>query len=271
MSADIGPVADELYGLPAAEFTAARDLRAAAAKQAGDRELAAEIKKLRRPTASAWLTNHLVRARADEIATLLRVGDGLRAAQAELAGDELRRLSQEGQKVVLALGREARRLATEAGQAPAEGTVREVEDTLHAALADPAAGEAVRSGRLTTALHYSGFGPVDISGAVAAPAARAAPTPAARAAPTPAKKAAAAKAELTEARAGRVEQERRVSKAWKQRERVTARIAEMEDHLQQLRAQEREAAGELREAERSLRAAERRVAGAEAASGGQTG
>ncbi|MDT7789635.1 MAG: hypothetical protein QOF58_8054, partial [Pseudonocardiales bacterium] len=44
---DLKPVADELYGLPPKEFTAARN---AAAKQADDKDLAKAIADLRKPT-----------------------------------------------------------------------------------------------------------------------------------------------------------------------------------------------------------------------------
>ncbi len=167
MTTDIGAVADELYGLPAGEFTAARDRAAAVARQAGDREVAATIKKLRRPTVSAWAVNRLARDQADEVTRLLDAGAALRQAQANLDAEELRRLTQEGQHLVGDLARQARQAAGDAGQAVSEAAYRELEATLHAALADPEAGEAVRSGRLTRPLQYSGFGPVDVADAVA--------------------------------------------------------------------------------------------------------
>jgi hypothetical protein len=52
-----------------------------------------------------------------------------------------------------------------------------VEETLRAALADPAAANAVRSGRLTTSLRYAGFGELDVSDVVALPTARPAAVP----------------------------------------------------------------------------------------------
>ena len=182
-------IAQELYGLPMSEFTAARDREAAAARQAGDRALAGELKKLRRPTSGAWLTNQLVRQRGDDVAALLHLGAALRDAQARLATGDLRRLSQQGQQLVTALGREARQLGRDAGQRVGEGAVREVEDTLHAALADPAASDAVRAGRLTSALSYAGFGSVDVSGVAPSEADAGAPsraTPAPRPGRTPA-------------------------------------------------------------------------------------
>ena len=169
MTADVGAIADELYGLPTRDFTAGRDRIAAETRRAGDRALATAIKQLRRPTATAWSANQLVRQRCDEIAHLLEVGVALRDAQTRLAGDDLRRLTQEGQRLVTDLGRQARQLAADAGQSLSEEAVRELEETLHAALADPAASDALRSGHLTVALHYSGFGLVDLPTAPGSP------------------------------------------------------------------------------------------------------
>ena len=64
----VAEVADELYALTPAEFTAARDERARQVRAAGQRDEAAAIKKLARPTASAWLVNQLGQggARSDD-------------------------------------------------------------------------------------------------------------------------------------------------------------------------------------------------------------
>lgn len=167
-----GAVADELYGLSPRNFVAVRDTRAADARRSGDRSLAAEIKALRRPTTSAWLANCLVRERDDDIGRLLELGAAMREAQTLLAGEDLRQLSRRRHQTVRALSGEARRLASDAGTTVSEDVVRELEGTLEAALADAAAGEVLRAGRLTTALDYSGFAPVDLDGAVATAAAK---------------------------------------------------------------------------------------------------
>ncbi|MGE5135972.1 MAG: hypothetical protein ACM32E_24060 [Gemmatimonadota bacterium] len=169
MQAELAEAADELYALPPGEFRAARDERADRARAAGDRELAGAIRKLRRPTVSAWLVNRLVRDAGDRVGELLALGGELRDAQDALAGDRLRELSGRRRSLVPALAREARRLADEAGQPVSDQAERELTGTLEAALADPAAAEAVRSGRLATALSYAGLGGTDAFAAVAAP------------------------------------------------------------------------------------------------------
>jgi hypothetical protein len=162
-------VVDELYGLDAAEFVATRDGRAREARGAGDRALADEIKALKRPSVAAWVVNTLVRQRPREIERLFGFGLSFREAQANLAGDELRRLGRQRHQVLGALGQEARRLAEERGQSVSQAVQREVESTLDAALTDEGAADAVRSSRLLRSLSHAGMGPVDLSGAVAAP------------------------------------------------------------------------------------------------------
>jgi hypothetical protein len=166
----VAEVADELYGLSPAEFTAARDERARQARAAGQRDEAAAIKKLARPTASAWLVNQLTRSAPEEMARLVSVGTALEEAQRRLAGERLRELSSERRQVMNELLPHATEIARQAGQPVSAATMGEVRATLEAALADAGARAAVRSGRLTKALAYAGLGEVDLSAAVALPA-----------------------------------------------------------------------------------------------------
>lgn len=161
--------ARELYALPAEEFTAARNARAKAAKAAGDRTLAAAIAALPRPSAAAWVLNQLARRRATEVEALLDLGGRLRAAHAALDADRIRALGTERHQQVAALARASRALAAELGRPVSDAVEREIEGTLGAAVATAEAGEAVRSGRLTKALSYAGFGAVDLTGVLAVP------------------------------------------------------------------------------------------------------
>lgn len=153
----LAAVAGELYGLGLSEFTAARDARARKARESGDRELAAQIKALRRPTLVAWLCNQLVRAHPDELGPLLALGAALRAATEQLDGRQLRELSVQQRTVVAALVAQARTLAHAAGQPVSADVERGLEDTVLAVLADPVAAEAFAAGQLTTGLRPSGF------------------------------------------------------------------------------------------------------------------
>lgn len=166
----VADVADELYSLTPAEFTAARDERAKAARTTGQRELAAAIKKLARPTSSAWLVNQLTRAAAAQMARLFEVGEALGEAQRALAGDRLRELAAERRQAVSDLLPVASELAERAGQPASQPVLLEVRATLEAALADPDARSAVRTGQLTKSLAYAGLGEVDLTAALAVPA-----------------------------------------------------------------------------------------------------
>jgi hypothetical protein len=288
----LAEVADELYALPPAEFIAARDERARAARTAGRREDAAAIRKLARPTTSAWLVNQLGRDSPAELARLFEVAEALQEAQRTLAGDRLRELSARRRKVVTELIPVAAAVAREAGQPASQPVLDEVRATLEAALADPDAREAVRSGRLTRALAYAGLGEIDLSAAAALTAAgpgrRGAPAAGSRpgraghgvaerdreapglAAADPAARAAAAVAAAQSAAASAAEAvtaaEREQSAIVEQRQFLRRRISHLEGELAQTREEDARLAADAQRAERThdtatrdLRAAERRL------------
>ncbi|MEV6793237.1 hypothetical protein AB0M87_14825 [Streptomyces sp. NPDC051320] len=145
---DLDAVADELYGLRPDDFTATRNERARTARAADDRPLARQISKLRRPSLSAWASNLLVREHPEEIEPLIQLGAGLRQAHQDLDGEQLRELSGQQRSLISALSRQAGHLAAEAGHPISEDAQREVENTLHAVLADPQAARDWAKGRL---------------------------------------------------------------------------------------------------------------------------
>jgi hypothetical protein len=195
----------------------------------------------------------------------------MRAAQTQLAGDEIRRLSQQRRQVVVELARAARRLAADAAQAVSEEAARELEATLEVALAEPAAGEAVRSGRLTAALKSSGLGSLDFADEAAAPA-KAGRTSTRTAVPRPSKRHESArndqlaKAELVlqeaedalnAAQASLTELARRESAAREEHGRVREALTAAETELVRLQREESAAAATLRETEKASEAAGR--------------
>ena len=149
-------VADELYGLRPEEFTGARAAAEKEARAGGDRELAAAVKALRRPAVAAWAVNLLGRHRSELLTQVVSLGESLRQAQAQLQGDELRELTRQRRRLVAAVTAEAREVAESEGQRLSEPAVRQVEETLQAAMADPGAAEAVLSGLLTQPLSSTG-------------------------------------------------------------------------------------------------------------------
>ncbi len=154
-------IADRLYGLDPAQFTAARDQ--AAREHPGH---AGEIKALRRPTAGAAVVNALARAEPELLAQVLKLGPALARAQQDGDAVALRELGAQRRQLVDAVVRQA---ATSAGRSLTPAVRAEVSSTLEAGLVDAAAADAVRSGRLVRALAFAGFGGVDLADAVALP------------------------------------------------------------------------------------------------------
>ena len=156
--ADLASAAEELYALSPGDFTAARDERAAEARAAGDRDLAQAIGGLRRPVVSAWLVNQLAREARDQVAELVALGESLRQAQQDLAGERVRELSAQRRTLVAGLVAEAKRIAARDGRPAGLQVEREVDATLQAALADSGAAAAVQAGCLASPLSYAGLG-----------------------------------------------------------------------------------------------------------------
>jgi hypothetical protein len=137
--------ADELYGLPDAEFTPARDALAKRLRAEKRREDADAVKALRRPSVAAGAINRAVREHgADEV---LAAGEALRAAHEALlsgGGDAARvreAMARERDAV-----RDFTRLAL--GEGASEATQEKVRATLHAASVDDDVREALTAGRL---------------------------------------------------------------------------------------------------------------------------
>ncbi|MFC9686506.1 hypothetical protein [Streptomyces sp. NPDC056948] len=274
-------VADELYALRPEEFTAARASAVAAARTAGDRDLAERIGALRKPSLAAWVGNLLVRSLPGEVDPLLRLGEGLRQAHHDLDGTQLRELSRQQHAIVRALSAQARQLAAEAGHPIGDGVQREVENTLHAVLADPEAAQAWASGRLVKPMSATvGFPAVgESAGTQARPPATAAPSRPDRKADGQQRKrvtqarrdAEAAERELRALRDEAGAAGRAADEAKQQVDRLQRRVGELTEELdrtkgehQQARFAERSAREQARTADRRVREAERKAATAAA-------
>jgi hypothetical protein len=159
-SARLDAIALELYTLAPEGFTAARNARAGAS----DRSLAARIKALRKPTASAWAVDLL--AREGQLAEALELAAALREAQDDLDSAELARLSRQRRALVAALATQAVGLAEDRGVTISGAARADVEKTINAAVMDAAAAAAVMTGRLVRPLEATGFDAVDVSDAV---------------------------------------------------------------------------------------------------------
>ncbi|WP_051423087.1 hypothetical protein [Arthrobacter sp. MA-N2] len=168
---DLAATAVELYTLVPSAFTASRTARAKEAKSAGDAELAKQIAQLPKPSTAAWAVNMLVRHGTREFASVLELGASLGRAQEQQDHDRLRTLGQQRPRVLAAAVEQARAVAEGLGVKVSGAAAIEVEATLRAAMTDPGAAAALRSGRLVRSLSTNGLEPVDLAGAVAVPGA----------------------------------------------------------------------------------------------------
>jgi len=157
-ASELDQIADELYGLRADAFAAARDEQVRKARADGRAALARELNKLRKPTQSAWLINLLWRDQRDVMQQLFELAEALSQAQAEASGPALLRLTAQRREVEAALMRRARVLADQAGVGVSAAMEREAQETLAAAVALPEVAEEVRTGRLVKPAAYAGFG-----------------------------------------------------------------------------------------------------------------
>lgn len=164
---DLTTAVDDLYDVAPSDFVAARGRLVAAAKAEDDPELAAELKGLRKPTVVAWLLNRVARDEPDVVTTLLDLGERMRSAQAKGDGAALAAARPERHEAIDGLVAAARGVAQETGTPFGAAAQDGVSATAVAALADPASGQALASGRLLRPLAYAGFGEVELDDAVA--------------------------------------------------------------------------------------------------------
>jgi len=275
---DIG---DELYALPPADFTGARDSQVAEARQSGDRATAAELAALKRPSVSAWLVNLLALRDPAALDRLIGLGESIRDAQGSVPPQQLRDLSAQRRSALESAVARAQALARETGAAePSRAHLAEVESTLSAAMADESAAELVRSGRVLKPVSYSGFGqeglggfgPVPRTGAPARAPDRSRASTGATAAGTAdraqvAAEAAQALAERQQAAQAKVEDAQTqlddaaaVERTANERsDRLTAQINDLRERLDEAQREARQARQDRLAAERELAAAQRRL------------
>lgn len=280
---DLVDQASALYALPLDRFTEARNAAAKQASQAGDKELAAALRRLPKPASAAWLVNLLVTRRRDEVEQVLDLGASLKEAQAGLDRAQLQALGQQRQRLLAAVARQSLEAAAEAGVDIGAAALPGVEQTLRAALADPAAAAAVLTGRLVRTLEASGWDPVDLNGAVGGPFTapgqggdgedaeddaapghgRSPKQPGARERREAEARLAAARDALAEAEDAAADLRRRAQRLAVRRDGVAASIEDLEERLEALRREHTDIASEAADLERAARKADDAVAGAQ--------
>jgi hypothetical protein len=152
---ELGEELDRLYELPPSEFTAARDEAAKRLRADGKRELADEVKRLRKPALPVWLANRLAHERELDLKRLLKAGEALGSSQAAGSADDFAEARREEQHALERLAAAARELAAREGAgAPA---VERAVQTLRAASLTAEGRELLGRGRLTEELEPPGF------------------------------------------------------------------------------------------------------------------
>jgi hypothetical protein len=165
-SAELLEIADRVYAGPAAEFIATRD---AEAKACDDKELATQVKALKKPSVAAWAVNLLVRRESEQIDQVLGLAESLRAAAESLDGEELRSLTRQRRQLTAALTQTARELVREYDVRLTGAVADQVEGMLNAAMLDPTAAAVLRSGLVVTAFTSTGVSDLDVAAVCAVP------------------------------------------------------------------------------------------------------
>jgi len=157
---DLEQAIDELYGADLEDFVAVRTRLAKELRDAGDRESADALAKLRKPSVAAWALNQLARRNRREVDLLLDAGHRLREAQAgALAGADREAFEQARKNerdAVAALTREADKLLGARGSASA-ATLSQIGESLRAAAVSEQGREILARGRFVQPLGAQGF------------------------------------------------------------------------------------------------------------------
>jgi hypothetical protein len=261
--------ADELYGLPPDEFTEARDALVKRLRADKQRELANEVKGLRKPTVAAWALNQLVRNRKKDVERLLAAGEELREAQEQLvsSGDRsgFQSAAAKERELVATLARDAAALAAEAGVGTSQGLEEKLVATLHAAALDEETAVELGAGRvLRERQAVTGFGGIELAAAPSKPVPKRAAKPAKPSKDDAAKRKreqaeeAKARQELSAARLEERSAERERDATAKAAARAADRVAKAEERAAEAARRLEEAREDLEEAHERERAATER-------------
>jgi hypothetical protein len=241
--------ANDLYGLPLERFTAERDALAKDLRRKGQKDEAAAVAKLRKPSVAAWAVNQLVRTQRRAVTDLFAAGDAAREAQSALLagrgdGAALRDALIAERQAVRELAEVAHGLLSSEGHELSQTMLERVTETLHAAALEDDGRTEVSGGCLTRELRHVGLGPT------VAPARRSAK---ARPAAKPQGEATELRKAESAARRAAERAARDLETAQEKHEAAARRLAEAEAALSEARNRAREARAAHQRAERALR------------------
>lgn len=153
----------DLYGLPLDEFVPARAALEKRLRKDGDRERAAAVKKLSKPSVAAWAVNQASRSQPKDRRELIAASAALRDAQEALLAGKASVADLEGatarqRRAIDALVDAASGLLTGDGKALGDATLARVRETLAAVAADAELAELVEAGTLDRERRSAGLG-----------------------------------------------------------------------------------------------------------------
>ena len=256
---------DDLFRLPLAEFTSARNALVARLNKLGRAIDAKRVKSLTKPPAPAWAVNQLYWENPKAIDQLIGVTERVRKAQTgKIKNADLRDLLNEKKRMMAGLTERASAILAAAGHAASPDAMRRVSATLEALAVWGRTEGAPQAGRLTADLDLPGFdalaavmggAKIDPANVLSFRARKTAEDPvAARARARDAVK--AAEKVLREAH-------REAERAQTALKKANARTAAVEKQKQEIDAHYAEARDEARTASNEARNAEQAVADAE--------
>ncbi len=142
---------DDLFRLPLAEFTGARNTLAGRLKKEGRANDAERVKLLGKPPVSAWAVNQLYWDHREAFDDLITTGKRLRPMQKSRPGKaaDMRDSLDARREALTNLSELATELLTDAGHSPSPDTLRRVVTTLEALSAYSLLPDGPTPGRLT--------------------------------------------------------------------------------------------------------------------------
>lgn len=154
--------ASDLYGLPLDQFTAERNELVKRLKASGEKEEAARVAQLRKPSTAAWAVNQLIRTQNKAVKELFKAGDQMIKAQSQAisgkgSADALKAATKKQRKTTAKLLEAAGGLLNSDGHELPANVQDWVSETLRAAAVDPDSREQVKTGCLAKELQFTGL------------------------------------------------------------------------------------------------------------------
>ena len=242
---------DRLYGAPRDEFIRERNELAKRLRASGQKEAAAEVAALRKPTVVAWTVNQLAHTQRREVDLLLDAGKRIVDAQQTSISSGGRSELDTAQTSLRNAVQTLTGLAAKIPDAdPTQTTLTRVAETLRTAATDPNGRELLARGHLTEELNATGW--EIVAGLSPRPKTRAKPPDPATRRTDPAPEIKALTKRLRDLNKSRAAAETRQHKAHDQ-ERAAAQ------HLQQLHIACEAAEAELKTIQEDIVVTEQRI------------